>query len=173
MKKYNLLLALVFLYLTGYSQTETLTNEIKASLRTEQHKMFTSFCTADVESFLRFTGDDFLTINADGTYMGPADMAALLPKFKGSTFKILDQTDRYYNNVAISTGRAKFYFGPVLAADVYFTQVWIFRDGAWSYIAWQGTMTGLPANYPVIVTLILIGLGALLAVFVIRRKRVK
>lgn len=173
MKKCSIFLAFAFLQLAGNSQTGALPNEIKASLRTAQLGMFNSFCNADVETFLKFTGDDYITINADGSYMGPGEMAALLPKFKGSTFKILDQTDRFYNNIAISTGRAKFYFGPMLAADVYFTQAWIFRNGNWSYIAWQGTMTGLPTYYPVISVLVLIGLGTLIAMLVIRKIRKK
>ena len=119
---------LVLNQVIGYSQTETLTQETIKQLSNEQKRMFEMFSNGDTETFLKITGDDYLAINADGTYMNKTQSVELIPKFKGSTYDILEQTDRIYGNVAISTGRAKFYLSSILVADVYFNQTWIYRD---------------------------------------------
>ena len=129
MKKLVLFIVWSLTYVYTYSQADSLSPNAIEQLKLEQAKMFEMFCNGDADNFKTIVGDDYLTINADGTYMGKDEMLEVIPKFKGSTFKILEQTDRIYNNLVISTGQAKFYFGPVLAADVYFHQVWIFRNG--------------------------------------------
>ena len=128
----------------GYSQTEPLSQETIKQLSNEQKRMFEMFSNGDTETFLKITGDDYLAINADGTYMNKTQSVDLIPKFKGSTYDILEQTDRIYGNVAISTGRARFYLSSILVADIYFNQTWIYRDNRWQFIFWQGSMTGAP-----------------------------
>jgi len=158
----------------GYSQTETLTQETIKQLSNEQKRMFEMFSNGDTETFLKITGDDYLAINADGTYMNKTQSVELIPKFKGSTYDILEQTDRIYGNVAISTGRAKFYLSSILVADVYFNQTWIYRDNRWQFIFWQGSMTGAPKSYLIYATLIgTLLLGGLMVVVVRRFRRKK
>ena len=165
---------LVLNQVIGYSQTETLTQETIKQLSNEQKRMFEMFSNGDTETFLKITGDDYLAINADGTYMNKTQSVELIPKFKGSTYDILEQTDRIYGNVAISTGRAKFYLSSILVADVYFNQTWIYRDNRWQFIFWQGSMTGAPKNYLIYVTLIgTLLLGGLMVVVVRRFRRKK
>jgi len=165
---------LVLNQVIGYSQTETLTPETIKQLSNEQKRMFEMFSNGDTETFLEITGDDYLAINADGTYMNKTQSVELIPKFKGSTYNILEQTDRIYGNVAISTGRAKFYLSSILVADIYFNQTWIYRDNRWQFIFWQGSMTGAPKSYLIYVTLIgTLLLGGLIVVVVRRFKRKK
>jgi hypothetical protein len=165
---------LVLNQVIGYSQTETLTQETIKQLSDEQKRMFEMFSNGDTETFLKITGDDYLAINADGTYMNKTQSVELIPKFKGSTYDILEQTDRIYGNVAISTGRAKFYLSSILVADVYFNQTWIYRDNRWQFIFWQGSMTGAPKSYLIYVTLIgTLLLGGLIVVVVRRFRRKK
>ncbi len=149
MKKLFVAITLIITQVLGYAQTDSLPPEIIDQLKSEQVRMFDMFSNGDVETFKKITGDDYISINADGSYMDKTQSLELVPKFKGSTYKILQQTDRVYNNIVISTGRARFYFGPMLMADVYFNQTWIYRDNRWQFIAWQGTMTGIPKNYPI------------------------
>lgn len=163
MKKLILFSLLSLAQVYGHSQADSLSKEQINQLKSEQVRMFEMFTNGDVGTFKKLAGEDFLTINADGTYMDKVETFELIPKFKGSTYKVLEQTDRIYNNLVISTGRAKFYFGPILAADVYFHQAWIFRDNRWQYISWQGTMTGTPKYYPIFMTLI-----GILILFVLR-----
>ena len=162
---------LVLNQVIGYSQTETLTQETIKQLSNEQKRMFEMFSNGDTETFLKITGDDYLAINADGTYMNKTQSVELIPKFKGSTYDILEQTDRIYGNVAISTGRAKFYFSSILVADVYFNQTWIYRDNRWQFIFWQGSMTGVPRSYLIYLTLIGTLLIGGLTIVVARRFR--
>jgi len=166
------LLALLSIQLPGHSQ-DPLPDSLKQSLHEAQHRMFETFGAGDGALLESFTGSDYITINADGALMDREGMMALLPKFKGSTTEVIGQQDRLYGDLAVSTGRAKFRFGSFLVADVYFTQLWIYRQGAWSYIGWQGTMTGAPRYYSII--LLLAGVGLVLAVtwFVRRRNRMK
>jgi len=165
---------LVLNQVIGYSQTETLTPETIKQLSNEQKRMFEMFSNGDTETFLEITGDDYLAINADGTYMNKTQSVELIPKFKGSTYNILEQTDRIYGNVAISTGRAKFYLSSILVADVYFNQTWIYRDNRWQFIFWQGSMTGAPKSYLIYVTLIgTLLLGGLIVVVGRRFRRKK
>ena len=156
MKKRILFLVWTFVCVYGYSQTDSLTSKALDQLKNEQTKMFEMFCNGDADGFKTIVGDDYLTVNADGTYMGKEEMLKVIPNYKGASYKILVQTDRVYNNLVISTGQAKFYIGTILAADTYFHQVWIFRKGKWEFISWQGTMTGTPKNYPVYFTLIVL-----------------
>ena len=165
---------LVLNQVIGYSQTETLTPETIKQLSNEQKRMFEMFSNGDTETFLEITGDDYLAINADGTYMNKTQSVELIPKFKGSTYNILEQTDRIYGNVAISTGRAKFYLSSILVADIYFNQTWIYRDNRWQFIFWQGSMTGAPKSYLIYVTFIgTLLLGGLIVVVVRRFRRKK
>ena len=173
MKKQMLFSICLLICIIGYSQVDSLTSNDIVQLKNEQIKMFEMFCNGDAVNFKAIVGDDYKTINADGTYMGKDQMLKVIPKFKGSTYKILEQTDRVYNNLVISTGRAKFYFGPILAADVYFHQVWILRNSKWEFISWQGTMTGIPKNYSVYFVLIILFLIIAIRWVILRRRKNK
>lgn len=135
-------------------QHDLLSDSIKDSLRPMQTKMFNAFCSGDVGSFMGLTGEDFVTINADGSLMDKAAMETYVPQFKGATFEILEQSDRFYNNLAVSTGKAKFFMKSVPVSEVYFTQIWIYREAQWSYIGWQGTTTGTLKYYPQVMLLL-------------------
>ena len=172
--KTKLILALLFIAFSyGLAQETLLPQSAKSTLRESQKEMLDIFSNGDPEGFRRITGDDYRTINADGTYMNKEETAQIISKFKGSRYEIVSQEDRFYGPLAISTGRIKFYFGSMLMADVYVTQTWIYRNDRWEYIGWHGTMTGTPKNYPVY------GLGILIAflaviywvVKLIRRRR--
>lgn len=155
----------------GQGLSDSLTSEIISQLAVEQKKMFDMWGNGDVETFKALAGEDYLTINADGTYMNKTEVFDLIPKFKGSRSVILEQTDRYYGNLVLSTGRAKFYFGPILAADVYFTQTWIWRGGNWEFIGWQGTMTGIPRLYTPGLCIASTLLIAILGMFIYRKRK--
>lgn len=173
MKKLILFSVWFFACVNGYSQADSLSSKAINQLKSEQVRMFEMFCNGDTDGFKTIVGDDYLTINADGTYMGKDGMLKVIPKFKGSTYKIIEQTDRIYNNLVISTGQAKFYFGPVLAADVFYHQIWIFRNGNWEFIGWQGTMTGIPKNYSVYFTLVVVFLIIGIRWLILRRRKKK
>ncbi len=68
---------LVLNQVIAYSQTETLTQETIKQLSKEQKRMFEMFSNGDTETFLKITGDDYLAINADGTYMNKTQSVEL------------------------------------------------------------------------------------------------
>jgi len=92
-------------------------------------------------------------------------------KFKGSTFKLSGRRIRTYGDIAVINGRAKFYIKSVLVAEVFYTEIWVYRQGAWGFAGWQGTMTGLPSWYPVMVTAFLLLLFFTIVWLVRRRRR--
>ena len=169
------LLLLIALSLSGraVAAPETLSAADLARLDAAEQAMFASFGRGDASAFGQLAGEDYLTINADGVMLGKADALKLVPKFKGATTTLSGQHRRVYGTTAVSAGRAQFRMKGVLMAEIYYTQVWVLRDGRWQFVHWQGTMTGLPSWYPVILTsilgLLLIAIGAWLR----RRRRKK
>ncbi len=151
-KSFSFSLILLFTALILKAQT-SITDSV-AALNLSQAQMFKCFSNGDSGMFNQITGPDYITINADGSYLNKKQAAKMVVNFKGSTNKIVHQETRYYNYVAITTGRAKFYFKSILAADVYFTQTWVWRDNKWVFTGWQGTMTGIPKNYPIFITVL-------------------
>jgi hypothetical protein len=117
--------------------------------------------------------EDYVSIDADGKMINKQVRLKNLSKFKGANFKLSDKKIRVYDNTAIINGRAKFYFRALLVADVWYTEVWQKQNGVWKYSGWQGTMTGWPSYYPVIVTIISIFLLWLIFLFVFKNRRKK
>jgi len=175
MNRYFLFLVSSYLCFSVLSaQAEELSPAVKDELRKAQISMLDCFSAGDIDCFLRMTTKDYRTVNAYGAYLTRDEMAPLLPSFKGSTYKILEQHDRYYGNVAISTGRIQFFIKFFLVADVHFTQIWVYQDGKWMYDGWQGTLTGLSKNYPVYALLALLAVILLVLATVrwLRRRKV-
>ena len=172
-KAYLAITFLVTCLSAGISQEASLPPGAEHTLRERQKAMLDIFSNGDPDGFRQIAGDDYRTINADGTYMDREETAQIISKFKGSRSEIVSQEDRFYGPVAISTGRIKFYVGSVLMADVYATQIWIYRNDRWEYIGWHGTMTGTPKNYPLYAVGILLILVLMIywLVRVLRRRR--
>ena len=93
-----------------------------------------------------------------------SEMMKTFGRFKGATVKLSDKHIRTYGDLAIITGGASFYIKSILAAKVFYTETWIYRDNQWYFIGWQGTMTGISSYYPLIFTV----LGLIVLYFVVR-----
>jgi hypothetical protein len=126
--------------------------------------MFKIILNGDKAAVEKMLGADYITINADGTLQDKNETMRLFGKFKGATATLSDKRIRNYGNLSIITGGAKFYIKSILVAQVFYTETWIFRNGKWDFIGWQGTMTGLPSWYPLIITII----GLVLLYFIVR-----
>ncbi|MEO6405361.1 MAG: nuclear transport factor 2 family protein [Ferruginibacter sp.] len=135
--------------------------------------MFNAISQNDSAYLQKLMADDFVSINADGKMADKTSTLKNLSKFKGATFKLTNKAIRMYENTGIINGRAKFYFRSLLVADVWYTEVWRNENGTWRYNEWQGTMTGWPSFYPVIVTIISIFLLWLIFMFVFKNRRKK
>jgi hypothetical protein len=171
MKHFFLILfTLIFFGRTAFAQDMLSPVEL-AKLDAAESAMFESFGQGDGKTFQQLAGEDYFTINADGVTMDRSGALKLFPKFKGSTNQRSEQHRRIYGSTAVLNGRAKFYFKSVLAAEIHYTEVWVWRDGRWQFVNWQGTMTGLPAWYPVIATSVLFLVIIGIVRFVCRRKQ--
>ncbi|GAB3037919.1 hypothetical protein GCM10027185_45370 [Spirosoma pulveris] len=117
--------------------------------------------TQNPDVFGAIMGDDYITLNADGVMENKAqtlDMVRNHPLPKADAMQVSRQTQRVYGTVAIRTGQAKVYKAGLLLADFIYTQTWVYRNNRWQFIGWQGTMTGWPKHYPVLLTLVVAGL---------------
>ncbi len=133
--------------------------------------MFKATQNADV--FGSLMGDDYITLNADGVMENKVQTLEMVrnhPLPSADTILFSDQRQRAYGNVAIRTGRAKVYKAGLVLADFIYTQTWLYRDNRWQFIGWQGTMTGWPKHYPVLITLLLAGLAMLVFRWITKRR---
>jgi hypothetical protein len=171
MKHVLLIFSALIFFVRGAAAQDLPTPADVARLDAAESAMFDAFGQADEKTFQQLAGEDYYTINADGVALDRAGALKLLPKFKGSTNARSEQHRRIYGSTAVLTGRAKFYFKALLVAEIHYTQVWVWREGRWQFVNWQGTMTGLPTWYPVIATSVLFLVIIGLARFMGRRKR--
>ena len=155
-----------------YSQEIPVSDSLKTLLIAKENEMFSIITNGNKEAAEKLIAQDYITINADGVMEGKENTINTIQKFKGSTAKLSEKQIRVYDNTAIINGRAKFYVKTILVAEIFYTEIWNFRNNQWQFIGWQGTMTGLPSYYPIIVTLIIISL-LFLIIKLIRRKRKK
>ena len=169
-------IAICFLFLLIsqhiYSQEMSVSDSLKTLLISKENEMFSIITNGNKEDAEKLIAQDYITINADGVMEGKENTIRTIQKFKGSTASLSDKKIRVYDNIAIITGKAKFYVKTILVAEIFYTEIWNFRDKQWQFIGWQGTMTGLPSYYPIIVTVIIILLLYLITKL-IRRKRKK
>jgi len=138
--------------LKSFAQGSEPSDSLKNVLVGKEAEMFHVILTGDRTAAEKMIGEDYITIDADGVMQDKATMMKTFGKFKGAKVTLSDKRIRTYGNLAIITGGAKFYIKSILAAKVFYTETWVYRDGHWFFIGWQGTLTGLPSYYPIIMT---------------------
>lgn len=172
MKPFVLSVTIIFISLLSKAQPGNDTGNPVTLVQAET-RMFDAICNNDSAYLKSILTEDYIAINADGKMESRSSTLKNLSKFKGATYKLSQKTTRQAGNTGIVNGRAKFYFRSLLVADVYYTEIWELQGGKWMYKSWQGTMTGLPFWYPVIVSLVSIILLWLIFMFVFRNRRRK
>jgi hypothetical protein len=147
MKKIIMLIAIPLVIATfqscAQSSATTLNSNILKELDNAEKSMFEASAKGDSAAFRKICGTDYYTINGDGTAHNLEETIPYVPRFKGSNGVLSEQTQRIYGNVALRTGRAKFYMGSQQVAEILYTTGWVYRDSRWQFIHWQGTMTGM------------------------------
>jgi hypothetical protein len=161
----------LFTCLNTYSQELLPSDSLTAVLTSKESEMFSIITNGNKEAAEKLIGQDYITINADGVMEGKENTLKTIGKFKGSTASLSDKKIRVYRNVAIINGKAKFYLKQILVAQIFYTEIWNYRNEQWQFIGWQGTMTGLPSYYPVITTIIIILLLYLIIRLIIRKRK--
>lgn len=89
--------------------------------------------------------DDYVTINADGVMQTKAECMADTTHRKIftalSSTKLSERKVRKYGDVAIVNSKAQFIMGDKMAAEVFYTEIWLKKEGKWFFNGWQGTST--------------------------------
>jgi hypothetical protein len=125
------------------SPEKTLPPDVLQELESVERAMFDATSNGDSAAFRRLCGVDYFTINANGQGQTLAETLPYLPRFKGSTSQLSEQQQRVFGNFVVRNGRLKAFIGGQQVAEVLYTTGWIYRDGRWQYVHWQGTMTGM------------------------------
>jgi hypothetical protein len=149
---------------TAFAQTSAPSDSLTKILLNKEAEMFHVILTGDKAAAEKMIGEDYVTINADGVMEDKTEMMKTFGKFKGATTTLSDKRIRVYGNLAVITGSAQFYMKSILAAKIFYTETWVYRDHQWYFIGWQGTMTGLSTYYPTILTV----LGLIIVYFIVR-----
>lgn len=167
------ILALVVVVFVPMSKAQEISpsDPLSQVLIGKEKEMFDAIVNGDKPAAEKLFGKDYVTINADGTMADREETMKKFGGFKGAAYTLSDKRIRAYKDIAIITGGAKFYLKGILAAQIFYTETWVFRDQEWQFIGWQGTMTGLPTWYPIIMTLLLLGTLYLLVRVVLRIMR--
>lgn len=119
-------------------------NQDDEALRELEREVFdASEMPADAEALDRLYSEDFVSINADGSYSDKQDVLELIEagRFLGVEEIINDETRvRQFGEAAVITGRSK-YVDPEgeHTAVVRHTMIWVREDGRWQMVGWQGT----------------------------------
>lgn len=148
----------------SYCQSAAPPDSLSRLLVDQEAKMFHNMLTADRPAADKMIGEDYITIDADGVMQTKTEMMRTFGRFKGATVALYDKRVRTYGNLSIITGRAKFYLKSILVAEVFYTETWVYRNNQFYFIGWQGTMTGAPSYYPVILSL----LGLVVLYFILK-----
>ena len=146
---------------------DSLTNVLVA----KEKEMFAIVMRGNKPEAENLFAPDYITINADGVMQDKEETMKMFGRFKGATSDLSEKKIRVYGNIAIINGRCKAHMKSILAADFLYTQIWLYRAGSWQFIGWQGTMTGIPSWYPVIITTVLLVLLFFITRLVIRKFR--
>lgn len=116
----------------------------KKELETAETKMFNEIIKFG-DYWKTDIADDYVTINADGVMQTKAESMADTAHrkiFTGlSSTKLSERKVRKYGDVAIVNGKAQFIMGDKMAAEVFYTEIWLKKDGKWFFNGWQGTAT--------------------------------
>ena len=151
-----LLLTISGMVQKGYAQEALTADSLQRVLISKEKILFDVIQQGNKAEMDQLMGEDYITINADGVMQDKTQAMKTMGKFKGAAMDIEDRKIRVYGHTAIITGRAKAHMKGMLAADFFYTETWVFRNNDWSFIGWQGTMTGLPAWYGIFITFVLL-----------------
>ena len=138
------LLPLAFLLCAALqSKAQSLAPAVLRQVEDAEKAMFEATAQGDAAAFRQLSGVDYFTINADGSSNGLEQALAAVPRFKGAVTRLSEQTQRVFGNVVLRNGRAKIYLQDQQVAEILYPSGWVYRDGRWQFIHWQGTLTGM------------------------------
>lgn len=141
--KYQLLLSTLLMVLLQSSCRPELNKPDTNELEQAEETMFKAFGEADTATFRSLCSPQYFTINADGHSQQLEEALAGMLQFNGSRSERKQVKQRLFDNLALRTGHATFYFGDTPVAKVLFTTGWLWNGRQWKFVHWQGTPTTL------------------------------
>lgn len=153
MRKPGLILALSISIFSCFSckhqqlPGQSLSTDVLEQLDNAEKAMFDATFSGDSAAFHKICGSDYFTINSNGESGSLEAALRGIAFLKGSTGTFSEQKQRVYGDLVLRTGRAQFSMGGKPIAEVLYTAGWIYRDGRWQFVHWQGTLSGM-SLYP-------------------------
>ena len=153
MRKPGLILALsisIFSFISCKHEQlpgQSLSSDVLEKLDNVENAMFEATFNGDSAAFHKICGSDYFTINANGESGSLETALQGVAFFKGATCTFSEQQQRVYGDLVLRTGRAQFSMGGKPVAEILYTSGWVYRDGRWQFIHWQGTLSGM-SLYP-------------------------
>jgi hypothetical protein len=123
--------------------SSSLSPEIYRQLDSVEQAMFAATSNGDSAAFRKLSASDYFTINADGASHNLEESIPTVPLFKGSSAVLSEQRQREFGDMVLRNGRAKIMMGGQQVAEILYTSGWVYRDGRWQFVHWQGTLTGM------------------------------
>lgn len=118
-------------------------SEVAETLKVLERDLFDAFeIPGDADRVDELYGEDFLSINADGSYSDKEDVLEIV---ENDLFPVSDRITngetnvRSFGDTAIVSGRSQWYVDGAEVADVRHTHIWVRDDGDWRMVGWQGT----------------------------------
>ena len=141
---YPLFLAGILFSCTSKKTAEqnTVPETTQKELETAEIKMFDAIKNYDSYYWETDVADDYVTIYADGVMMNKMETIADTAHRKmlsGGSYKLSDKKIRVYSDAGIINGKAQFFYQEKLMAEVFYTELWLKKDGKWFFNGWQGT----------------------------------
>lgn len=107
-----------------------------------EREIFDAFeAPGDGDTIDRLYGEDFLSINADGS---TSDKTETVETVEAGRFPVSESVSngesrvRRFGDAAVVTGRSK-WTTEEMTVDVRHTQIWAKQDDRWRLVGWQGT----------------------------------
>ncbi|MGC3944637.1 MAG: nuclear transport factor 2 family protein [Chryseolinea sp.] len=138
-----IVLAAITCNLMSCDKENVVTSDQLIQLDAAERAMFAATSNGDSAAFRKISGTEYFTINANGETSNLDDAVRSVPRFKGATNELSEQRQRVFGKFAIRTGRLKVFIGAEQVAEVLYTTGWLYRDGRWQFVHWQGTLAGM------------------------------
>jgi ketosteroid isomerase-like protein len=107
------------------------------TLNTAEAQMWEAFRLHDVAALDRLLADDYLTVNADGSFWDKPQTLAFNVKggLNIQSVSLEDRQVRLYGDVGVITGRTLIN----ASVRIRYTEVWVRSGDRWRFASWQGT----------------------------------
>ena len=91
-----------------YAQKLTFSDSLSKVVIGKEKEIFDAISNGDKSKAEKLYGQDYITINADGTIQNKEEAMQTFEKFKGSKATLFDRRIRVYDNIVLLTAKQNF-----------------------------------------------------------------